>query len=195
MIFSSAHFASKYTLLPRTLFVSQRAKYLMENILHRSKMFQGAKCSKGQSVQVSKLFQGSKCVEKQNVLTSKVWVCKVFWGAKCVSADWRAGSHRSGHFLRHQILTLFLSRTLLHHFNIVVLVIIGVFACFIDLTFKEGRKANTLLYTLEFLYSIKIYIHFVSKSGWTNQWPKPLFWFRSRTHNNRNLGMFHRLDL
>ena len=49
-------------------------------------------------------------------------------------------AHCFGHFLRHQILTLFLSRTLLHHFNIVVLVIIGVFACFIDLTFKEGRR-------------------------------------------------------
>ena len=68
------HFASKNTLL----FVFQRAKYVEENILQKSKMFLWAKCSKEQSVPGSKMCCGVKCFRKQSVPGSKM--C---WGAKC----------------------------------------------------------------------------------------------------------------
>ena len=69
----------------------KRAKYVTENFyVPRSRVFQEAICGGEQSVPESKVFQEAKCsrdhVDEQNVLRSKVLACKVFWGAKCVSA-------------------------------------------------------------------------------------------------------------
>ena len=66
------------------LFVFQKAKYVAENILQRSKMFLGEKCAKEQKVLGSKMCWGAKCFRKQSL--QNVSRRKVFWGAKCESA-------------------------------------------------------------------------------------------------------------
>ena len=85
-LYSSAHFAHRNTFLLSTLcfmehfasqntllFVFQRAKYVAENILQRSKMLQGAEYSRKQNVLGSKVFQEAMCFRDLNVLRSKLF--------------------------------------------------------------------------------------------------------------------------
>ena len=66
-LWSSAHFDPQQPLLPGTLYFLEHfalsvpgAKYVEEEKLPGSKMFQGAECSKTQSVLGSKVFQGAE---------------------------------------------------------------------------------------------------------------------------------------
>ena len=108
---SSTHSTPWHTLLLSTLcfrghfaFCVPDSKVCCREILQRSKMFQGAKCSKEQSIPGSKMcweakyFRkqsvpgikmcwGAKCSEEQSMSLQSMPRSKVFWGAKCVSAS------------------------------------------------------------------------------------------------------------
>jgi hypothetical protein len=60
------------------------AKGVKEQSVTRSKGFWVAKGVKEQGVMRSKGFWVAKGVKEQGVLRSKLWLCQVFWAAKCV---------------------------------------------------------------------------------------------------------------